>query len=113
MNKFRKFSAFLMILAIFNSSLHASIFGEENATLTAILTEEIIQVTQIAETISQLKAIVDAGNQTINLARERYRQFQNYFFSDPSALSIKGIPAPFGLVGMTMKVVFFEFTSFL
>ena len=76
MNKLKKISAFLMILAIFNSSLHASIFGEENATLTAILTEEIIQVTQIAETITQLKAILDAGNQTINLAREGYRQFQ-------------------------------------
>ena len=74
--KFRKTSAFLMILAIFNSSLHASIFGEENATLAAILTEEIIQVTQIAKTITQLKAILDAGNQTINLAREGYRQFQ-------------------------------------
>lgn len=102
-----------MIIAILNAPLHASIFGEENATLSAILTEEVIQAFYLAETITQLKAILDAGNQTIDLARESYRQFQNYFFSDPSALSIKGIPAPFGLVGMTMKVVFFEFTSSL
>ncbi|HNZ54056.1 MAG TPA: hypothetical protein PKN76_07945, partial [bacterium] len=62
MKQFRKIAAFLMVFVMLNFSLHASIFGEENATLTAILTEEIIQVTQIAETISQLKAIVDAGN---------------------------------------------------
>jgi hypothetical protein len=98
MNRLKKISAFTIIIAILNSSLHASIFGEENATLTAILTEEIIQVTQIAETISQLKAVVDAGNQTINLARESYRQFQkmkNYtwqeLLSDAKAGFCKGL----------------------
>ena len=85
MNKFRKIAAFLMVLVMLNFSLHASIFGEENATLSAILTEEVIQVFYLAETITQLKAILDAGNQTIDLARESYRQFQkikNYTWQD-------------------------------
>ena len=85
MNKFRKIPAVLIILAIFNSSLHASIFGEENATLTGILTEEFIQTAKAAETIARLKALLDAANQTIDLARESYRQFQyikNYSVDD-------------------------------
>ncbi|HPM48047.1 MAG TPA: hypothetical protein PL056_13350, partial [bacterium] len=85
MKQFRKIAAFLMVLVMLNFSLHASIFGEENATLSAILTEEVIQVFYLAETITQLKAILDAGNQTIDLARESYRQFQkikNYTWQD-------------------------------
>lgn len=75
----------LMILSIYHFNLYASMFGEENATLSAILTEEIFMAANVSETVTQLKAIVDAGNQTIDLARQSYRQFQairNYTLDD-------------------------------
>lgn len=81
----RKISSCFLIIVFFQNSLHASIFGEENATLTGILTEEFIQTAKAAETIARLKALLDAANETIDLARESYRQFQyvrNYSVED-------------------------------
>lgn len=81
----RKISSCFLIIVIFQTQLHASIFGEENATLTGILTEEFIQTAKAAETISRLKALLDAANETIDLARETYRQFnyiRNYSVDD-------------------------------
>ncbi|HPS30813.1 MAG TPA: hypothetical protein PLZ43_11195 [bacterium] len=81
----RKLTAVILVVVLQFQMLHASIFGEENATLTGILTEEFIQTAKAAETIARLKALLDAANQTIDLARESYRQFQyikNYSVDD-------------------------------
>lgn len=89
----KKFIICLMILSICHFNLYASMFGEENATLSAILTEEIFMAANVSETVTQLKAIVDAGNQAINLARESYRQFQaikNYTLEDLLSDAKKG-----------------------
>lgn len=89
----KKFIICLMILSICHFNLYASMFGEENATLSAILTEEIFMAANVSETVTQLKAIVDAGNQAINLARESYRQFQaikNYTLDDLLSDAKKG-----------------------
>lgn len=77
--------ALFLVLIMLTSSVHASIFGEENAALSGILTEEIIQTFHMAETISKLAAIVQSINKTVNIARESYRQFQyikNYTVDD-------------------------------
>lgn len=89
----KKFIICLMILSVCHFNLYASMFGEENATLSAILTEEIFMAANVSETVTQLKAIVDAGNQAINLARESYRQFQaikNYTLDDLLSDAKKG-----------------------
>lgn len=89
----KKFIICLMILSICHFNLFASMFGEENATLGAILTEEIFMAANVSETVTQLKAILDAGNQAINLARESYRQFQaikNYTLDDLLSDAKKG-----------------------
>ncbi len=89
----KKFVVFIMILSLCHFNLSASMFGEENATLGAILTEEIVMSLNVAETVSQLKAILDAGNEAINLARESYRQFQaikNYTVDDLLSDAKKG-----------------------
>lgn len=89
----KKFIICLMILSICHFNLYASMFGEENATLGAILTEEIFMAANVSETVTQLKAIVDAGNQAINLARESYKQFQaikNYTLEDLLSDAKKG-----------------------
>lgn len=89
----KKFIVFIMILSICHFNLSASMFGEENATLGAILTEEIFMAANVSETVTQLKAILDAGNQAINLARESYRQFQaikNYTLDDLLSDAKKG-----------------------
>lgn len=72
----KKFVVFIMILSLCHFNLSASMFGEENATLGAILTEEIFMAANVSETVTQLKAILDAGNQTLDLARQAYREYQ-------------------------------------
>lgn len=72
----KKFVVFIMILSLCHFNLSASMFGEENATLGAILTEEIFMAVNVSETVTQLKAILDAGNQTLDLARQAYREYQ-------------------------------------
>ena len=83
--KMKKNIILIIILSIYHFNIYASMFGEENATLSAILTEEIFMAANVSETVTQLKAILDAGNQAINLARESYRQFEairNYTVED-------------------------------
>lgn len=89
----KKFVICLMILSICHFNLYASMFGEENATLSAILTEEIFMAANVSETVTQLKAIVDAGNQSIDLARQAYREYQaikNYTWEELLSDAKKG-----------------------
>ena len=89
----KKFVVFIMILSLCHFNLSASMFGEENATLGAILTEEIFMAANVSETVTQLKAILDAGNQTLDLARQAYREYQaikNYTWEELLSDAKKG-----------------------
>ena len=94
----KKAIALILVWTMLTSSLHASIFGEENAALSGILTEEIIQTFKAAEMIAKLAAILDSVNKTVNVARESYKQFQyikNYtpkqLYSDAKSGFCKGL----------------------
>ena len=89
----KKFIICLIILSVCHFNMYASMFGEENATLSAILTEEIFMAANVSETVTQLKAIVDAGNQSIDLARQTYREYQaikNYTWEELLSDAKKG-----------------------
>lgn len=71
--------ALILILSIFYTPLtmNASIFGEENVALTAILAEEIKQTTDIGLMVANLKKGIQVGQKTFSMIRETKRLYES------------------------------------
>lgn len=87
----KKLIAVLLIFSFFN--LHASLFGEENATLSAILTEEILQGLNISTQVQQIYHLIESANKALEVARATkrlYDEAKSYTKEDLLKNSLKG-----------------------
>ena len=79
MIRLQKMHSYLLAVVLFSGVAYsgvarASAFGEENATLTAILLESIAQGKNIYDTLENAKYMLKAANEGLSLARQGYRE---------------------------------------
>ena len=79
-----------ILIVFFTSTVNASIFGEENVTLGAILTQSIEQVSHLSTAVYNIKKATKATSEVLSLSKQSYKQMQaakGYFRSYRNVLN--------------------------
>lgn len=71
-------SFFIALLLLQPGVARASIFGEENAALSALVTQGVAQITQAAETFTQLKQTYEETRRYVGLAQDAIDGFREF-----------------------------------
>lgn len=85
MRRTTRVTAALIALTIASRPANASVFGEENAALSALVAQGIQEITQLSTIITNIKAAIQTANEMLAIAREAQRVYQmiaNYSWED-------------------------------
>ena len=85
MTRTRRTMAAILAMALVPRSATASVFGEENAALAALVAQGIEELTQISTIIQNLRGALQTANEMLAIAREARRVYEmvaNYKLSD-------------------------------
>jgi len=76
-------SVALLLFCLRSTDAHASLFGEENAPLTALVAQGVAQIDQAARTFAQLRQTYDETRKYVGLAQDAVNGFREFgAFSD-------------------------------
>lgn len=76
-------SVALVSFCLWPALAHASLFGEENGPLTALVAQGVAQINQAAQTFAQLKQTYDETRKYVGLAQDAVNGFKEFgAFSD-------------------------------
>ena len=85
MTRTRRTMAAILAISLVPRSASASVFGEENAALAALVAQGIEELTQISTIIQNLRGALQTANEMLAIAREARRVYEmvaNYKLSD-------------------------------
>jgi hypothetical protein len=85
MTRTRGTMAAILAISLVPGSASASVFGEENAALAALVAQGIEELTQISTIIQNLRGALQTANEMLAIAREARRVYEmvaNYKLSD-------------------------------